>query len=135
MSYESYWKCICGAFSHLSLDKCTRCGFLRDSRQVVLKDGNCESERALHDAIESYCREHQWPYIHSRMDIPTTTQRGIADFLVLMPNGKLLIAEAKTRHGKQTPEQLGWQIMVERVGHTYHIVRSIEQFKDIVNRL
>lgn len=34
MSYESYWKCVCGAYTHPSRDQCTRCGYLRSSRQT-----------------------------------------------------------------------------------------------------
>jgi hypothetical protein len=42
--------------------------------------------------------------------------------------------ECKTRTGKQTPEQIGWQMLLERNGHAYRIVLSMADFLAVVNQ-
>lgn len=99
---------------------------------MLLDSVGCDSEAALHDEIEQFLRARRWPYVHARMDKRTTNALGVADFIILAPGGITLIIEAKTRTGKQTPEQLGFQMGVERNGHVYHLVRSYEQFKMVI---
>lgn len=126
-----FWKCVCGAYNAPAVGRCPVCRHDPKSRQVAEAVG-CDSEAALHDEIEQFCRAHKWPYVHSRMDQPSTTALGTADFLILAPGGKTLVCECKTKSGKQTPSQIGFQMGCERNGHTYHLVRSYEQFKAIL---
>jgi hypothetical protein len=127
---NSWWHCQkCNAYNPKST--ICRCGHDPETRQVA-KDGDCESEAGLHDQIEAHLRGVRWPYVHSRMDKPSHNALGVSDFVILAPKGKTLILEIKTRSGKQRPEQLGWQIMCERNGHIYHLVRSYSQYLDIL---
>jgi hypothetical protein len=89
-------------------------------------------EGALHDEILAECRRRLWPVVHSRMDAPTTTARGCPDFVIFGSAGRVFAVECKTRTGKQTPEQIGWQMLLERNGHRYAVVRSMAEFLDLI---
>ena len=103
----------------------------RSGRQPFTRPpGETEREGKLHDKISAWC-DSQWPrwkYVHSRMDQPTTTAKGVPDFVILAPAGRLLLIECKARDGKCSTEQLGWHKEAEMLGHTVHIVRSLEEF-------
>lgn len=91
-----------------------------------------EAELDLHDDIMSECKRRGFLVIHSRMDRPSTNQRGTPDFVILAPN-RVWFIEAKSRKGKRTPAQIGFAMMAERLGHTCHEVRSLSQFLAILN--
>lgn len=57
---------------------------------------------------------------------------GASDTLVLMPNGKTLFVEFKTEEGSQSLEQKEFQSRCESLGHKYYLVRSLDQFKSII---
>ena len=61
---------------------------------------------------------------------------GVADLLLLVPNGKHhgLCLEMKTPSGRQTELQKFWEKAVVAQGYKYEIVRDIEQFMEIVNQ-
>lgn len=56
---------------------------------------------------------------------------GVSDLIVLMEN-KTLFFELKTLTGKQSENQIEFQNTVEALGHKYYLVRSLEQFKEII---
>lgn len=89
-----------------------------------------ERECDLHDDIIAFCKaQHpKWMFIHARMDQRSTIPVGAADFVIFMPGGKILILECKTKTGKCTPEQAGWALQLQMLGHEVHIVRSLEEF-------
>jgi hypothetical protein len=68
-----------------------------------------------------------WPYVWHRMDCPTTTAKGVPDFIVAAP-GRTLWVECKTRTGKLSVEQQLWRQRLEGNGHTYHVVRSMSEW-------
>lgn len=94
--------------------------------------GGVELESELHRQIIEECKRRGWLAVHSRMDAPTTTQLGVADFIILAPNRVLLI-EAKSRTGKRTPAQLGFAMWAEKLGHKVHLVRCLSDFFQAVN--
>ena len=59
---------------------------------------------------------------------------GVADLLLLVPNDTHhgLAIEMKTMTGRQQPSQKEWQQAVEEKGYRYEIVRSFDQFKDLI---
>ncbi len=61
-------------------------------------------------------------------------QKGRSD-MVLYLNGKAFMIEWKTAKGKQSAKQKEWQELIESQGFSYYIVRSIEEFKQIVTVL
>ena len=58
-------------------------------------------------------------------------RNGASDSFLIMPN-KVVFIEFKTLIGKQRAEQLDFQLSVENLGHKYYIVRTLEQFQEIV---
>ena len=62
----------------------------------------------------------------------TTTATGAPDFVIFADAGRVFAVECKTRTGKQTPEQIGFQMMIERNGHRYQLVRSMAEFLNLV---
>ena len=60
---------------------------------------------------------------------------GVSDMLLLVPNTHYhaLCIEMKTETGRQSLNQKAWQQMVEEVGYMYVVVRSFEQFKEVVD--
>lgn len=55
---------------------------------------------------------------------------GVAD-LVLVGMGKVVFVEMKTPKGTQQETQKEFQRKVEKLGHEYHICRSIEDFMQV----
>lgn len=64
------------------------------------------------------------------------TRAGFPDFVLLVSVGScpFLGIELKTDKGKQSPAQHAYQEEFEKMGARYEIVRTIEEFIDIVNR-
>ena len=58
---------------------------------------------------------------------------GVSDVVVLMPN-KVLFVEFKSGKGVQTYKQRDFQQTVEALGFDYHICRSVEEFKIIIQQ-
>ncbi len=109
--------------------KCPVVGGLVETPAVA---ESCGTEKDLHDQIEAECRKRIWPYIHSRMDMMSTISVGAPDFVIAAEGGRTFWIECKTKNGKQTIEQKGWQLMLEKNHNRYHIVRSFSEFLEIV---
>ena len=56
---------------------------------------------------------------------------GVADLIVLMPK-KCIFIECKDEKGKQRPTQKEFEQVVTSLGFEYHVVRSLEDFKEII---
>lgn len=91
-----------------------------------------EDESELHAQILAECKRRLWPVIHSRMDARSTTSKGTPDMAIFADKGRTFLIECKTRKGKLTPEQIGWQMLLERNSHSYHVVRSFEEFLAVI---
>lgn len=59
---------------------------------------------------------------------------GVADTALFIQRGGYgaLFIEFKTEKGQQRPAQIHWQREIELQGYKYIIVRSLEQFKEII---
>lgn len=57
---------------------------------------------------------------------------GVADMTYLSRNGAIFL-EFKTPKGKQSLSQRWWQGVVEDAGYRYEIIRSVEQFKKLID--
>lgn len=57
---------------------------------------------------------------------------GVSDTIVVLPN-KTMFCEFKVQDGRQSDKQKEFQQIVTDLGHEYHVVRSLEQFKKIIN--
>lgn len=58
--------------------------------------------------------------------------KGVSDIIVVMPN-RVLFVEFKSLEGSQSLDQKRFQNKLERMGYTYAVVRSINQFKELIN--
>ena len=59
---------------------------------------------------------------------------GVADLILLYPCGGYgaLAVEMKTKNGKQSDEQKGFQMLCERHGICYVVCRSFEEFRAVI---
>jgi len=90
-------------------------------------------ESDLHDQISAYCKSKGWIAFHGSMAHKAMRTLGEPDFTILADNGRVFLIECKTKTGKLSPEQLGLQLMAERLGHTIHVVRSFAEFLNITS--
>jgi hypothetical protein len=104
------------------------------SRKPVERESQAETiaESDLQDHIVAYCRSKGWFPVYSGMHMHTSTPVGTMDFIIYADRGRVFAIETKSKNGKQKPEQIGVQLMLERLGHKYHLVRSYEQFLEVV---
>ena len=61
--------------------------------------------------------------------------KGVSDTILLIARGKWngLCVEFKTEVGRQSLAQVEWQSKVEAQGYRYEVVRSLEEFKKLIN--
>jgi hypothetical protein len=85
-------------------------------------------ESKLHEQIIAFCKQRGWYYVHSRMDKPTTTQKGVVDFVIAIPGAQTLWVEAKGAKTKITREQAGTLHWLGTLGHRTAVVRSLAEF-------
>lgn len=64
----------------------------------------------------------------ARSDRNITVLKGVSDLVVVLPQ-KVIFVELKTAKGVQSKYQKIFQNRVEKLGHEYYIVRSLEEFK------
>jgi hypothetical protein len=58
-------------------------------------------------------------------------RNGASDLVVVLKN-KVLFIEMKDPKGNQSESQLDFQNVVTNLNHEYHIIRSLEQFKELI---
>lgn len=58
---------------------------------------------------------------------------GVSD-LQIITDKRVLFIECKAPQGKQSTEQRQFQSIVENLGYHYYIVRSLDQFKEIIKQ-
>ena len=85
-------------------------------------------ESELHEAIFDECRRRCWIALHGSMADRTCRTLGEPDFVVLAGGGRVLFVECKSRTGKLSPAQAALKHHAEKLGHTVHVVRSLEDF-------
>lgn len=93
-------------------------------------------EMDLHQKIINYC-DSQWPrwkYIRARSDRASTIAVGSQDFTVFLPDGRVLCIECKARGGKLSEDQIIWAKEMEMLGHAVHLVRSMDEFLQLINQ-
>lgn len=105
----------------------------RCSRKVPVGTGSgSEKESDLHEQIFSECRRRGWIALHGSMSERTHRTVGEADFCCLLPGGRVLFVECKSKTGKLSQPQLAMKAWMEKLGHTLHVVRSLKEFLEIL---
>ena len=105
--------------------------------QPALIPTDDELESDLHEMIMGWCRRQYppVPYIHSRMDKKSTATKGSPDFILLLPAGKTLLVECKTKDGALSDDQVAFASAAEAVGHKVHIVRDYPRFVELIREM
>ena len=89
-------------------------------------------ESELHEEIFNECRARGWIALHGSMAERTCRTLGEPDFTILADGGRVLFVECKTRTGKLSPAQAALKFHAEKLGHTIHVVRSLEEFRKLL---
>ena len=115
----------------------------RQGKQPETAKSGTDREAEVHAQIIKECMKRGWPFIHNRMDRMSTSTIGAPDFVILgvysscgmqsTCSPQVYFIECKTRTGKLSVEQLGFQRMSERIGHKIHVVRSFEDFLKVIS--
>ena len=63
----------------------------------------------------------------------TGLMKGVSDTVIVFPN-KVVFCEFKDLKGKQRPDQKLFQDKIILLGHDYWVVRSIEEFKELIEK-
>jgi hypothetical protein len=58
--------------------------------------------------------------------------RGLADIVAVIA-GRIIAIEAKSRVGRQSPEQLAFQSALEAAGGTYWLIRDVRDLECLLN--
>ena len=59
---------------------------------------------------------------------------GVSDTIIILPNGKILFCEFKDEKGKQSEKQIEFENIVTNLGFDYYIIRSLDNFKEMLNK-
>jgi tRNA(Phe) wybutosine-synthesizing methylase Tyw3 len=62
----------------------------------------------------------------------TGLMAGVSDLIIVL-NSKVLFIELKTDVGIQSDTQKKFENLVTNLNHKYHIIRSLEEFKTLIN--
>jgi len=62
----------------------------------------------------------------------TGQMAGVSDLIILIPDGKTLFVEVKVEKGVQSEVQKIFETKVTYLGFEYYLVRSLEEFKNII---
>ncbi|MBI1178737.1 hypothetical protein GC207_14990 [bacterium] len=100
------------------------------SAEAGTRDG-VSRESDLHDAVFDECRRRGWIPLHGSMAARTHRTEGEPDFVILADRGRALLVECKSRTGKLSPAQAALKHHAESLGHTVHVIRSLEEFLNL----
>ena len=89
-------------------------------------------ERDLHDQIIRWITDHGWEIVHSRMDMRTSVDNGLPDFVIAAPNGRTYWVECKARKEKPKPDQVSWGIRLNNLSHVYGVAWNFQDFLKII---
>jgi hypothetical protein len=65
--------------------------------------------------------------------IATGLMSGVSDLIVVMPS-RIVFVECKDATGRQSDRQKEFERLVNDLGYTYILVRSLEQYKDKIKQ-
>jgi len=95
-------------------------------------DGPTVPEKEIHRLILLECHRRGFIALHGSMAHRTFRNVGEPDICVLMSGGRVLWVEAKTRSGRISEEQEAFARRAALLGHTVHVVRSFEEFLQLL---
>lgn len=86
------------------------------------------TEADLHEKIFDECRRRGWLPLHGAMSERTHRTMGEPDFVILAEGGRVLFVECKSAVGKLSAAQQSLHAWARKLGHTVHVVRTMEEF-------
>ncbi len=119
---------------------------MKPLRAAVSVSGVQIKEAALHDAIIDECNRRGWLYFHGSMAHRTRRTVGEPDFVILanvpdatrdsvIPTAKkpvVFLIECKGTNTKLSVDQLSLHAWAAKLGHTIHVVRTVEEFLQVL---
>lgn len=90
-----------------------------------------EREADLHCQIMAECANHGWLFLHGSMGHRSRRTEGEPDFIVLCDSGRVFFVECKDRSGKLSIAQAALHAHAKKLGHTVHVIRNIEAFREL----
>lgn len=127
------WECSeCSTFNPATTTVCLYCN--KPKAEIGFNFAPCDDEGKLHEEIIKKLKALNWPYVHSRMDVPTTCQWGVTDFIIAAPMGKTLWVECKSKCAKVKPWQEGFGMSLLKQSHRWYVVRSMDEFNAVLER-
>jgi len=104
-----------------------------------------QTEKALQIQCESLLQIKNIPYLHLTTAIhrqigrtwrtfAVEKNKGFPDLTIFFPKkkGGAIFCELKSKKGHLQPEQKAFREQVEGLGYKYHIVRSLEEFTELI---
>lgn len=92
------------------------------------KGSAAQREADLHNNIMAECTRRGWIALHGSMAHRAMRTIGEWDFTVVADGGRTFFVEAKANGGKLSTEQAALHAWASKLGHTVHVVRSLEEF-------
>ena len=59
-------------------------------------------------------------------------KKGASDILIFCPGGRTLHVEVKSDVGKMSFEQMEYEHKITALGHTYYLIRSLDELENIL---
>lgn len=78
-------------------------------------------------------RNNSGAFINPRGNFFKMGKRGSPDFYVFLPRGKTIHLEIKNERGKQSLNQLEFELKCKQLGHQYYLIRSLEEVEKLLN--
>ena len=97
------------------------------------------NEHYIQNQIRLWCGQHGYIAFRCNVGKVLTAQNtyfdtglpsGFSDLLVLGNHGDIYFVECKAAKGKQRPDQIKFQQMVEERGFKYILANSVEKFQE-----
>jgi len=89
-------------------------------------------ESEIHRQINQECHRRGLLAFHGAMHKRSARTPGEPDYTVLLPGGKVLLVEVKTKSGNLSDDQERVAAHAWQLGHKVHVVRSFVEFHDLV---
>lgn len=105
----------------------------RQSPKLRVSSSGEFDESLLQQRIVEECRRRGWLAFRGSMAHKTFRTKGEPDFHIYADEGRVFTVECKTRTGKLSSEQLGVIVWASKLGHVVHVVRSFEEFLEVVD--
>lgn len=108
--------------------------FGENTERTIDAPGAVTEEEKLHHEIIEYCKNQcpPWIYFHGSMAHKTYRTKGENDFHILASGGRVFFIECKAKGGKVSTDQRDVIHWANLLGHTIHVVTSMQEFRRIV---